>query len=155
VVLKKECVVVLDVGLKRIGNLHGGGSTVLTGRNVTDGENRLGKDVLVKIDARNGECGSNGGMRVNNGVNVGALLIYSHVHLDLGGGIELALKLVTVSVNLDDHIGGKGALGYAGGGAVILVLANLNGDVTVVSSYEAEVVDSVTYLTDFFLDFVR
>jgi hypothetical protein len=147
--------VILNVRKKRIGNLHGGGSTVLTGRNTTDGKNCLGKNVLIKVDARDSESGSNRGMSVNDSVNVGTLLINSHVHFDLGGRIELTVDLVTLTVYLDDHIGGHVTLGYAGRSAVEFVGANLNGDVTVVCCNEAVVVNSLTNVANFFFDFKR
>ena len=153
VVLQKECVVLLDVGHKGLGNLHGGGHTVVTGRNVTDGKNCLGEDVLIELYACNGESGCNGGMSVNDSVSIGTLLINSHVHLDLGGGIELTLYLVTLTVDLDDHIGGHEALGYARRSAVVLVGSYFYGDVSVIGSYEAVVVDSLTNVADFFFDF--
>ena len=93
-------------------------------------------------------------MSVNDSVNVGTLLVNTHVHLDLGGGVELAFKLVTVSVYLDDHIGSKIALRYTGRSTIVLIFANLNGDVTVVGSNEAKVVDSFTDFADFLFDFV-
>jgi hypothetical protein len=40
-------------------------------------------------------------MSVNDGVCVGTLLIHSHVHLDLGGGVELTVDLVALTVDLD------------------------------------------------------
>jgi hypothetical protein len=155
VVLKKECIVVLDIGLKRIGNLHGGGSAVCSGGNLTDGKNCLGKNVLIKVYACNGEGGSDRRVSVNNGVNVGTLLVNSHVHLDLGGGVKLTLELVTVLVYLDDHIGSENSLGYAGRSAVVLVVTNLDGDVTVVCCYEAKLIKNVTDFAYFFFDFVR
>ena len=153
-VLKEECIVILDVRLKRVGNFHSGGCSVLTGGNNTEGKNCLGKNVLVKVNACNCECSSNRGMSVNDSVNVGTLLIYTHVHLDFGGGVELAFKLVTVLVYLNNHIGGKCALGYAGRSAVILVVAYLDRDITVVCCDKAKLVYRMTDFADFFFDFV-
>jgi hypothetical protein len=94
-------------------------------------------------------------MSVNDSVNVGTLLVNAHVHLDLGGGVELAFELVSVSVNLDDHVGSKVALGNSGRSAEPFVFIKLNGDVTVVCGNEAEAIELVTNLADFFFDFVR
>ena len=153
VVLEQECVVLLDVGHQGLGDLHGGGHTVVTGRNVTDGQNGLGEDVLVQLNTCNGEGGSHGRMRVNDGTCIGTLLIHSHVHLDLGGGVQLTVQLVAVGIDLDDHVGGHEALGYTGGGAVVLVGADLYRDVTVVCGNETVIVDSLTDVNDFFFDF--
>ena len=145
----------LDVGHQGVRNLHGGGHTVVTGRNVTDGQDSLGQDVLVKLYACNRESGSNGGVSVNNCVNVRSFLVDSHVHLDLGGGVESAVDLVAVTIDTDDHVGSHVALGYAGGSAVVLVGAYLDGDVTVVCCYETVIVNSLTDVADFFFDFKR
>ena len=153
VVLKKECVVLLDVGHKRVRDLHGGGHTVIARGNVTDGKDRLGKDVLVKLYTCNCECCCNGGMSVNDSVNVGTLLEDSHVHLDLGGGVELTVDLVALAVYLNDHIGGHVTLGYSGRCAVELVGSYLYGDITIVSCYETVVINSLTDFAYFFFDF--
>jgi hypothetical protein len=92
-------------------------------------------------------------MSVNDREYVGTLSVNAKVHLDFRGGIELTLELLSRSVYFDDHIGGKVALGYACRGAVILVIANLNGDVTVVCSDEALRIKLMTYLADFLFDF--
>ena len=155
VVLQQECIVLLDVGHQGLGDLHGGGHTVVAGRNVTDGQNSLGQDVLVQLNTGNGEGGSHGRMSVNDCACVGTLLIHSHVHLDLGGGVELTVDLVALTVDLDDHVGGHEALGNAGRSAVVLVGADLDGDVTVVSGDEAVVVDALTDVANFLLDFER
>ena len=110
VVLEKECIMVLDIRHKRIGNFHCRGSAVLTGRNVSYCKNCLGEYVLVKLNACNSKCGSNRGMSVNNSVYVRTLSVYTEVHLDFGGGVELSFELFTCAINFDDHIGGKVAL---------------------------------------------
>ena len=92
-------------------------------------------------------------MSVNDGVNVGALLEDAHVHLDLGGRIELTVDLIALAVYLNDHIGGHVALGYAGRGAVELIRSNFYRDVSVIGSYEAVVVDPLANVADFFFDF--
>ncbi len=109
-------------------------------------------DMIIKLDACNRESGSNGGMSVNDSVNVGTLLEDAHVHLDLGGGIELTVDLVALAVYLDDHVGCHITLRYTCRCAVELVGSYLNGDVTVIGSYEAVVVDSFTNFAYFFFD---
>ena len=69
--------------------------------------------------------------------------------------VKLTFELVTVLVNLDDHVGSEVSLGYAGGSAVELVLTNLDGNVTVVCCYEAELVHNVADFTDFFFNLVN
>jgi len=68
--------VILDVRFERIGNLHSRGSSVSAGGNFTYGKNRLGKNVLVEVNACNSKRGSYWGMSVNRCVDVGMLLIF-------------------------------------------------------------------------------
>ena len=95
-------------------------------------------------------------MCVYNGVNVGSFLVNSHVHFDFGGRLEALVRLnyFTVSVNLADEFRSHEALGYTGRSAKEFVFADLYGDVTVVSSNHALVVDSLTDFANLFFDFV-
>ena len=63
---------------------------------------------------------------MHDSAGIRTLLIHAHVHLDLGGGVELTLDLVALGVDLDDHVGGHVALGDTGGGAVELVGSDLD-----------------------------
>ena len=155
VVLKKECVMILDVRHKGIRNFHCGRCTVFASRNVADRKNSFGKDVFVKRNACNSESCSYGRVSMYNCVYVGTFLVNTEVHFDFGGGVESAFDLVAFAVDTNDHIGCKVAFGYACRCAIVFVVANLNGDVTVVSSYEAIVIDFVAYFAYFLFNFER
>ena len=144
----------LDVGLQGIRDFHGGGGAVFADRHVAQHQDGLGQEVLIQRDAGHGVGGGGRRMGVHHGVHVRALPVDAHMHFDFGGGVQLALQLVAVGVDFDDHVGGHEALGHAGGGAVIFVLADLDGDIAVVGRDEAVHVNPPADFADFLFDFI-
>ena len=153
VVTKQECIVVLKIRIQRIRNFHRGRRTIITGRNCTDGQYCFGQYVLVKVDVSNRERRCNGRVRVHYRVNVRAFSVHSHVHFDFGGRVQLTFQFFTISVNFDDHVRRQGCLGYARGGAIKFVVANLYGNVTVVCSNKAFLPELKPYFANFLFNF--
>ncbi len=154
VVLEQEGVVVLQLLGNRVGNLHGGGGSVGGQWDFTQGDNRFRHGVLVQRNSGNGKAGCCGGMGMYHRTDVGPLLVAAHVHLNLGGRVQLSFQLVALGIDLDDHVRGHKALGNACGGAVELVVAHLNGNVSVVGRHKSVHVDASADLTDFLLNLV-
>ena len=154
VVLQQEGVMILDIGHQRIGNLLGGGAAVDADRHGADRQDRLGQQVLLQRDVADRKRRRRGRMRMNDRIHVGTLAVHAQMHFELGGGVELTLDLVALTVYADDHIGGHVALRYAGRGAVKFVRADLDGDVAVIRGDIPLAVDAGADVTDFFFDLV-
>lgn len=68
--------------------------------------------------------------------------------------LRVGLEHVALPVHLEDHVGGHVTLGHAGGGAVELVFADLDGEVAVVGGDKSVLIDAAADVTELFFDFV-
>ena len=94
-------------------------------------------------------------MSVNYRLNVWSFLINSHVHLDFGRRLEsfVSLKHFAVFIDFADELGSHESLRYARGGAKKFVIVEFNGNISVVRSDHALVVNTSSDVTDLFFDF--
>ena len=88
--------------------------------------------------------------------HVRALLIYTHMHLDLGRRTEALVRLdhVALRIHLTDEFRSHKALGHAGGRAKELIVVELYGYVSVIGRDHVPVVDSLSDVADQFFQFV-
>ena len=95
-------------------------------------------------------------MCMNNAPHVRPLLIYPHMHLDLRGRLESAVRLnhISLGIHLTDILGSHKALGHPGGRTKILVVIQLHGNIAIVSRHHIPVVDPFTDITYLFFDLV-
>ncbi len=91
-----------------------------------------------------------------NRSNVGSLLINAHMHFNLGRGTEalVCLNHISLCVNLTDKFRGHKALGHACRCAEKFIVAQLDGDISIVCRNHVAVVDSFADVANLFFDFI-
>ena len=94
-------------------------------------------------------------MRVHDRLHVGALFVNAHMHFDLGRRLESLIRLNDLSVFVDfaDVFGSHETFAHARGGAKKFVVVEFNGNITVVCSNHAAVVDTLANVANLFFDF--
>ena len=104
VIGQEDGVVFGDEGLKAGAYFFRAGGGVGREGDEARGHEDLGTDGLVEGFAAGCECGGDGWVRVDDGLDVRTHAVDGQVHADLAGYISGSAELVTVVVN-DDHLG--------------------------------------------------
>ena len=105
VVLKEESIVVRHEGRDRLGELRAGRAAIGHQRDVADGGDELGEDVLRQLAPGGGIGGAEDRVAVRDAVDPRPLLVEFEVHEALGGGPAVAFDDLAVEIDADEDVG--------------------------------------------------
>ena len=154
VILQQESVMLLNIRHQRIRNFHCGRRSVFTNRNGTQENNSFRHDISVKRNIANSMCSCNRRMSVNNSVYIRALLIYFQVHFEFRRRIQSSFQFISLTVNLNNHIRRHESFRYTGWGAIIFIVVDFYGNISVICCDKSVHVNSSADFTDFFLNLI-
>ena len=130
------------------------GVSYIGDRHLAEEDLDLGQDALGDRLAGDGEGGGVRRMAVDDGLDVGPVLVDGQVQQDLAGALARAGELLAFVVHLADVLGLHEALGHHRRRAQDLAVVEADGDVAVVGRGEALGVEAPADLADLFFESV-